>query len=123
MSRTYRTRRDETRGNINWLYQEYFAADPTPEEIEKYGLKQNHSYGWSCYYRFLDKESKEGRAKLAHFRSDSYREFKEPGPSWFRNLFTERPLRRKAKRELHKFFIDPEYEPIIETMGKLEYWT
>lgn len=70
------------------------------------------------------KNSKEYKKGAAKFHSDAgTTSCKEPGPSWFRNLFTERPLRRHSKREIRKFMLDPDYEPIIDKKGKLEYWT
>jgi hypothetical protein len=70
------------------------------------------------------KDSREYKKGKARFHSDGETSScKEPGPSWFRNLYTERPMRRQAKRELQKFMLDPNYEPIVEEKGKLEYWT
>lgn len=60
---------------------------------------------------------------IAKWRSDSFREFQEPGPSWYRNLYSERPHRRASKEELRKFNILEEYEPMILSKPKLEYWT
>lgn len=72
----------------------------------------------------LDKTSKEYKKALAKFHSDAgVMSFKEPGPHWFRNLFTERPQRRKAKRELKKFMLDNEYEVILRAKEPLSYWT
>jgi len=48
---------------------------------------------------------------------------KEPGPRWFRNLFTERPQRRDAKRQLNKFLLDPDFEVLIDTKLHLVYYT
>ncbi len=71
-----------------------------------------------------DKNSKEYRKGAAKFHSDAgTTTCKEPGPSWFRNLYTERPIRRQSKKEIRKFMLDPDYEPIIDKKGKLEYWT
>ena len=73
----------------------------------------------------MDRNSKNYKIELNKFYSDSnnYRCCKEPGPSYFRNLTTERPLRRYNKLELHKYILDYEYEPNIIAKGKLEYWT
>lgn len=76
------------------------------------------------YYTVVYKaDSKTGKKMLAKARRDAVIRFKEPGPSWFRNLYTERPLRRQTKRELQKYMADPDYEPMIYSKGKLEYWT
>lgn len=48
---------------------------------------------------------------------------KEPGPHWFRNLYTDRPQRREAKRQLKKFLLDTDFEVIINPKDPLEYWT
>jgi hypothetical protein len=54
---------------------------------------------------------------------DSTYRCKEPGPSWFRNLFTERPQRREAKRQLNKFLLDPDFEVLLDSKATLEYYT
>lgn len=71
-----------------------------------------------------DTESKEYKRDMAKFYSDSGTfKFKEPGPSWFRNLYTERPQRREAKRQLHKYLLDQEFEVILNPKDRLDYWT
>lgn len=80
-------------------------------------------YSWYHPRRRLQPHEKEYKRQLARHHRDQWVSFKEPGPHWFRNLFTDRPLRRDSKRELQKFMLDPDYEPIIESKGKLEYWT
>ena len=98
MSRTYRRKADK--GTMNdWAFR-------------------------SSIYRIQDYSEEELERLRSMYHSDSYDcSFKEPGPSWYRNLYTERPLRRKNKQELRKFFLYPEYEPLCEEKGKLEYWT
>lgn len=75
-------------------------------------------------YKIQDKTDAEIARLLSVYHSDSYDcAFKEPGPSWFRTLVTERPLRRKNKQELKKFLLNDDYEPMCEEKGKLKYWT
>jgi len=58
------------------------------------------------------------------FMSDGYTSsFKEPGPSWFRRMDDTRPGRRKNTRELQEYMLNPDYEPMCFTKGKLDYWT
>lgn len=71
----------------------------------------------------LDPESAEYAQALARYHSDAHRSFREPGPRWFRNLFTERPQRRKAKLQCKKYLTNPEYEIILNAKDKLTYWT
>lgn len=68
-------------------------------------------------------KTKEYKKALAEYHSDAFRNFKEPGPSWYRNLFAERPQRRTSKHELHKFMLDEEYEVMLNPKDKLPYWT
>lgn len=64
------------------------------------------------------------KAGLARYHSDAgATRLKEPGPSWFRNMFTERPQRRFNDRELQKFMTRTEYEPMIIAKDRLVYWT
>lgn len=117
MSRTFRRR--NTTQNGMWSDLEYFTSDwvRIEYELEEY---------WS--YRLVrvpfPKNSKEYKKGKARFHSDGgTTSFKEPGPSWFRNCFTERPQRRAAKREIQKFMQNPDYEPMILPKNPLEYWT
>lgn len=71
----------------------------------------------------LDPNTIEYKRELAHYYSDNYKGFKEPGPSWFRNLHTERPQRRAAKRQLSEYMKNPSYEVILNAKDPLEYYT
>lgn len=81
-----------------------------------------HSWFTGLEFR-LDPKSKEGKEAIARYHSDKYRNFKEPGPAWYRNMFTERPQRRKAKNQLRKFMLDEEFEVMLNGKDPLEYWT
>ena len=81
-------------------------------------------YGYYYNWLPLPLDSEEYKKALRKFRSESgTTNFKEPGPHWFRNLFTDRPARRATKRELQKFMLDEEYEPMILPKNPLKYWT
>ncbi len=116
MSRTFRRR--HTTQNGRWTDLEYFTSErvyPFPD-------------AWSRCISVLvpfekgSKQYKEGRAR---FHSDmGTTSFKEPGPHWFRNLYSDRPLRRHDKNELRKYvLLDGEYEPSCSAYWKLDYWT
>jgi hypothetical protein len=112
MSRTYR--RKNKVGN-HWADLAYYTGEY---------VRIGYDLWWPRVYVPFDKQSKEYKKGVAKFHSDAgTTNCKEPGPSWFRNLYTERPLRRQSKREIRKFMLDPDYEPIIDKKGKLEYWT
>lgn len=58
-----------------------------------------------------DPKSKEGKKRLAKFYSDNPQcIFNWYGPSWFHNLYAQRPYRRECKREIKKYLKDPEYD-------------
>lgn len=87
------------------------------------GTMHDWSYRLSVY-KILGKTESEVTKLKSVFYSDSYGcSFKEPGPSWFRNLYTERPTRRYNREELRKFMLDNEYEPMCVVKPKLLYWT
>ena len=130
MSRTYRRK---TTNRVNW------ACD-----LEHYISEHIRIEGTYKYVRVpYPKASKAYKKGIARYHSDgATNNFKEPGPSFFRNLFSDRPLRRKAKNELRKFMISVPvaftgdgrevdflqvmnecYEPNIPSKGKLPYWT
>jgi hypothetical protein len=108
MSRTYR-RTSNCEHDLQWV---------TKKLIRITG-KYYTRFAWIP----LDPESDEYIKALAVYHSDAYRNFKEPGPSWFRNLFTERPQRRRAKLQCKKYLTNPEYEVILNAKDKLTYWT
>lgn len=71
----------------------------------------------------IDPKSEEGKKRIAIFYSDKTFKFKEPGPAWFRNVFVERPQRRKAKRQLDAYMKDTETVVILNAKDPLRYWT
>lgn len=105
MSRTYR-QRSEYWFNLKWVLRDHDAC-----RIE-FPIRP-----------LLDPKSKEGKKRIAKFYSDKTIRFKEPGPAWFRNLFTERPQRRKAKAELRRVLRGEEFEVMLNAKEPLDYWT
>lgn len=104
MSRTYR--RKEVKNHhrlIKWELRDY----------SHYPLSVQHH-----------PKSEEGKRLLAIYHSDTgTHDFREPGPSWFRNLFTERPQRREAKNEIRRYFLNEDHEVMLAPKNPLEYWT
>lgn len=132
MSRTYRRRNQAAK---------YRAF----ESLASYTVNRVGVPGriWCTYMNVpIEKDTEEYKIKRSeYFRDKTYR-FKEPGPGWFRNMFSTRPLRGKARKELHKFMrsvpvgynsygkevhflqvMNECYEPMIDSKGKLPYWT
>jgi len=147
MSRTYRHRKLEHRAGAfcrthNWVLRE-LVTETELQQIDPLDLSNVIHYG--CRYRYVYDEhgnfakiargenlyevmyspkSTEGKRRLAKWHSDGgTTSFKEPGPSWFKNLFTTRPNRRTAKREIHKWIRNEEYEVQLHPIGKRVYWT
>lgn len=114
MSRTYRRRK--TTQNGMWSDLNFY----TSEVVHPWG-----EFWYTAYVRVpYPKDSPEYKKGKAKFHSDSgTTSFKEPGPSWYRRMTTERPAKRKAKRELQKFMYNEEYEPMILPKEPLDYWT
>lgn len=105
MSRTYRRRKD-TKDDLRWLLSDYIIGE-----------------NWTYRRISIDKDSDLGKRKLMEYHSEAYSNFCEPGPHWYRNITTERPQRREAKRQLNEFLKDPEFVVILNPKDKLEYWT
>lgn len=78
---------------------------------------------WQWKRAPLDPSSKEYKIAIARYHSDGHKNFKEPGPHWYRNIFTERPQRREAKRQLKLYIQNPDYEVVLNTKDPLVYWT
>ncbi len=75
-------------------------------------------------YSMHNPKSIEGKKALNRFHSDAgTHQMREPGPAWFRNVTSQRPLRRHGREQLRKFMLDEEFEVIIEENPYLEYWT
>lgn len=99
MSKTYR------RKNDNWDFHSY---DYTWEN----GFMQKTSY---------DVQSKEFKKKKAHFHSDCYNGWCVP--HWYVNMFHERSYRQHTKKELQKWYNNPEsYEVVINRHMKDAGW-
>lgn len=111
MSRTYRRK---TTDRINWACDlEHYISDL---------VRVPGTYNYvSVYYATDSKEYKKGYAR---YHSDgATSSFKEPGPSFFRNLTAERPHRRDSKEQLRKWIYNEAYEVMILSKPKLDYWT
>ena len=44
------------------------------------------------------------------------------GPSWFHRMFSQKPHRMRAKKEIHKFLRDAEHEVIISKPPQIYWW-
>lgn len=105
MSRTYRFRK-----NSSWL-----EADAM-SELVRVGP-------WQWHVAPIDRLSARGQKRLAKFHSDKKHHWMNwRGPSWFHNTYSQRPHRRRSRREIQKYLLDPEHEVIIESMPHREYW-
>lgn len=111
MSRTYRRK---TTNRINWACDlEYYIS-------EHIRVEGTYTYVSVPY----PKASKAHKKGLARYHSDgATNNFKEPGPSFFRNLTAERPHRRDSKEQLRKWTYNEAYEVMILSKPKLDYWT
>lgn len=120
MSRTYRRKKADKHKYLGWMY---FTDTTTP---------RLHNYSWSCdtvwwyygeSYEEYPTEHQMATARARYHSDAATSSFKEPGPSWFRRMFETRPSRRKNKRELQRYMLDTEYEPMCFDKGPLDYWT
>ncbi len=84
-------------------------------------LSKGAAHRW--HWEKLKPGTREYKEALARYHSDKTSSFKEPGPSWFRRMFSERPMRRHNKRELQKLMLVDGYEPMVHSKWPLEYWT
>lgn len=127
MSRTYRKRKENSKchNDEDWILRESGWGTSWIEDHDYDRIEVKcHNYYLKTYIVIrINPSSKEGKRRLAKFHSDTgTHNFKEPGPSWFKNLTTIRPYRRKYKEQCRKFLYDTEYEVILEKMV-YEYWT
>jgi hypothetical protein len=127
MSRTYRRRRYRQLFNSDHPLTDWWVQEDEVVWEDVNSVKETFEFIWYARPRYnieYKSDSNTGRKLIAIARSDAAtHNCKEPGPGWFRNLYVARPLRRKAKNEIHKFMLDPDYEPMILTDPPLPYWT
>lgn len=86
--------------------------------IRRRGRTDEYSWvlrDWDCYplqsVKFLDRHSTAGRRAIALFHSDKQATRNSSEPRWFRKHFN-RKLRAFDDREVHRWFGNPDYEPI-----------
>ena len=112
MSRTFR-RKNETQ-EYYWVLRDWDA----------YWYFRGYTYESVARYTNYLPKSKEGKKLLNKYHGDAgTHQCKEPGPSWYRRITRQVPLRRSSKEQLRKFMLDEEFEVIIEENPPLEYWT
>ena len=121
MSRTYRFRHDDWKIKDNWVLSEYDLRGIVynPENCE---IVQCAKYGVVAWKITFYPYSKEGKKRLAKFRSDAKCKYwNHKGPGWFHNLFSQRPYRRDAKNQI-KRYIDNDIDVQLLRKPKREYW-
>ena len=126
MSRTYRRRRYRQMFGYDDPLRDFWCAEEEIIWSDIDYVAQVFDYGFRSprYSVRYNKNSKTGRKMAKVAMSDAKTtNSKEPGPSWARNLWSQRPYRRSSKRELQKYMNNPEYEPMILAMEPLPYWT
>ncbi len=123
MSRTIRLRK----GFVPWWndYSHDVWEDVAPEDINETDQIKIVSFRGLDRIWYRRKITDKRILKKIWWKShkDDKFNFKEPGPHWYRNLTSDRPLRRRAKNEIQKFMRDPNYDVVIDSKGKLDYWT
>jgi hypothetical protein len=121
MSRTYRRK-----GGKGWWYGHIDLYWVLREfHYDRVYSDDGESYRFVRWYEHHSPKSKEGKKRVAKFHSDAATFAgggKGHGPSWFINEYVQRPHRRDAAREIHKWMKDEDYEVIIESKPKREYW-
>lgn len=127
MSRTYRRRRYRQLFSSSDPLMDWFVAEDQIIWEDVDSVKISCDFGWNEHYHFNVKyraDSKTGRKLLSIAASDAAtNSCKEPGPHHFRNLYSDRPLRRQAKEELRKYMYNEEHEVMIISMPPLPYYT
>jgi hypothetical protein len=122
MSRTYRFKHDKWKINSNCVLTEWDSRLDLYNPDDYY-IREFYCYGiTNCHKLVFDPNSKEGKKRLAKFRSDTkWRYWNHVGPGWFHNLNSQRPYRRDAKRQI-KRYIDNDIDVELLRKPKREYW-
>lgn len=124
MSRTFRRKNYEDTQGTSWdrqgrktngYYTEYERSLVRRETDEGY------YWIWTEYtYRPMTKDEIKWRYLHDHGETNSHWARNNPGP-WVRQL-CQKVQRQQARRELHKYRNNPDYEPIIESRRNKEWW-
>lgn len=107
MSRTYRLKKDKHLSK--WVLIDWHFTDRA---------------GCVWYKEYHDAKSTEGKKRLAKHHSDAkWLFYNERGPGWFHNYYSQRPYRRDAKNQLHRYVREEDFEVQLLRKPKREYWT
>ena len=106
MSRTYRRKRgDHT--DLDWQTREC--------------IRVPGRYIW--YWVPMDPKSKKYKKVVNKYHSDAgTHKFTNSPCGWWVNMFVQRPHRRDAKQQIHKWMMNPDYEIILGEKDPLPYW-
>ena len=107
MSRTYRRKSGDSHGKKYYVFYEIRYSD---------FLKASE---WLP----RDKNTKEFKYRLAKYHADGgrYRNGCR-GPMWWIREFCQKPYKTRVRKEIHKFLTNNEYEIIIPSKPKRDYW-
>jgi hypothetical protein len=103
MSRTYRRKVIQGRANLAYDLKDHNTGYITPPKI--------------------DPKSKEGKRIVALYHSDNntHSYLDKKGPGWYRRFYVQRPQRREAERQLHRWERNAEFEVILNTKDSLRW--
>lgn len=75
--------------------------------------------------KFSELATKLAKREIAYLFSDNFRKkhFDVQGPHWFHTLYSQKPHRSDARKQLSKFMKDNEFEVILPNKPKRTYWT
>lgn len=72
---------------------------------------------------YYTEKCKEGKKRLAKYHSDSIGyKYNRTGPGWWKTLTVQKPYRQRSRIELKKFLLDTEYEVVLESKPKKDWW-
>lgn len=73
----------------------------TKDPVPKWALR-DYSYSTSYFLRIqIDPKSKEGKEKIARYKSDAMVTMNGSPPKWFRRQVCHKPFREKERQALH----------------------
>ena len=106
MSRTYRRKRGDH------------------QDLEQKTQVMHRVPGRYIWYWFpMDPKSKQYKKVVNKYHSDAgTHKFNNCPQGWWVNMVMQRPYRRDAKQQIHKWMLDPEYEIILGEKPPLPYW-